>query len=34
MSINDFTALRAQCVQANLEADGWSWLDYYRAYIK
>lgn len=34
MSVNGFTTLKAQCVEANLEADGWSWLDYYRAYIK
>ena len=34
MSVNDFTALKAKCVKANLEADGWSWLDYYRTYIK
>lgn len=34
MSINDFTALKAQCVEGNLEADGWSWLDYYRTFIK
>lgn len=34
MSVNEFAALKAQCVKANLEADGWSWLDYYRTYIK
>lgn len=34
MSVKAFVALKGQCVQGNLEADGWSWRDYFSSYIK
>lgn len=34
MSIKDFKVLKGECVRSNLEADGWSWLEFYRTYSK